>query len=92
MSRRAVSWEHFASFAHFEVVSLPSKPSSSRFTTRRWRSFRERPDARSQNRAFASTPAKAVPALSMERPRQARNQSIHSVTSVVPRCVRSRTS
>ena len=33
MSRRAVSWEHLASFAHFEVVSLPSKPSRSRLRT-----------------------------------------------------------
>jgi hypothetical protein len=29
MSRRAVSCEHLASLAHFDVVSLPSKPSSS---------------------------------------------------------------
>lgn len=30
MSREAVSWEHLASFAHFDDVRLPSKPSSSR--------------------------------------------------------------
>lgn len=28
MSRCAVSCEHFARFAHFDVVSLPSKPSN----------------------------------------------------------------
>jgi hypothetical protein len=26
MSRNAVSWEHFVSFAHFEDVSFPSNP------------------------------------------------------------------
>ncbi len=39
ISRRAVSWEHFASFAHFDVVSFPSKPSRSRLSTRCCRSL-----------------------------------------------------
>ena len=34
MSRSAVSCEHFASFAYFDVVSLPSKPSSRRLRTK----------------------------------------------------------
>ena len=33
MSRRAVSVEHFASKAYFDVESLPSKPSSNRLIT-----------------------------------------------------------
>ena len=40
MSRKAVSCEHLASCAYFDVVSFPSKPSRSRFNTRRWRELR----------------------------------------------------
>jgi len=35
MSRSAVSGEHFSIVAHFEEVSLPSKPSSMRLTMSR---------------------------------------------------------
>ena len=54
MSRKAVSWELFVSFAHFFVVSLPSKPSSNRFSTFVWRSFRGLATKRCQKRAFRS--------------------------------------
>ncbi len=39
MSRRAVSGETFVSLAHFDNVSLPSKPSRSRLNIARCRSF-----------------------------------------------------
>jgi hypothetical protein len=39
MSRSAVSGEVLVNAAHFEEVSLPSKPSSKRLIALRWRSF-----------------------------------------------------
>jgi len=39
MSRRAVSCEHLQIFAHFDEVSLPSKPSKSILSIFCWRSF-----------------------------------------------------
>ena len=93
MSRRAVSWEHLESFAHFDVVRLPSNsPSNRRFMTRRWRSLRGTCAACSQNRALPRTPDRDSWAPSMARPRQSRNQPIHAETSIVPFCVRSRMS
>ena len=76
MSRRAVSWEHLASFAYFDVVSLPSKPSSRRLRTRRWRSLMAMPAIDCQKRALARMAASVVCAPSMARPRQPRNQVV----------------
>src|SRR5260370_1232659 len=73
MSRRAVSWEHLASLAYFDVVSLPSKPSSKRFSTRRWRPLIATPAIASQKRALARTALRVTCAPSMARPRQPRN-------------------
>ena len=46
---------HFASAAHLLLVSLPSKPSRSRFSTFTWRTLREVPCTLLQKRAFCST-------------------------------------
>lgn len=73
MSRSAVSCEHFASFAHFEEVSLPSKPFNNRLIMLRWPSLNSVPANRSQKRALLSTAARMVSARSKARPRHARN-------------------
>ena len=77
----------FASFAHFDVVSLPSKPSSRRLSIWRCRSLSGTPRSCSQKRAFASTAPSAVCAPSIARPRQPRNHSIQGVISRSPFCV-----
>ena len=90
MSRSAVSFELFVSAAHFDVVSFPSKPSSSLLITSRWRSFSGKSRSLSQYRALSVTPESAAWAPSIARVRQPRNHSIQAVTSIVPRCVCSR--
>ena len=70
MSRSAVSGELFVSFAYFDVVSFPSRPSSSRLRTRVWRSLRDTPRILSQNRALVRTvprTASAEMALRIEK-------------------------
>jgi hypothetical protein len=92
MSRLAVSWEHLASFAHLEDVSLPSNPSSSWLTILRWRSLKDSPAWDSQKRALRRTVPRVASAPSKARSKQAKNQCIQGVTSSVPFCVRSRIS
>jgi len=55
MSRNAVSGEHLAIAAHLLLVSLPSKPSSSRLTSFTCRLFSGVVAHRCQNRAFDVT-------------------------------------
>ena len=87
MSRSAVSEEHLAIFAHFAFVSVPSKPSSKRFSMRRWRALIWTSPRVCQKRALASSPARVNCAPLIARPRQARNHASQRVTSNVPCCV-----
>ena len=87
ISRRAVSCEHFSSFAHFEEFNFPSKPFSSRLIISRCRSLKSNSEMRSQKRALPSTAAKIVSARSRARPKQARNHSSQFVISRSPFCV-----
>ena len=95
ISRLAVSCEHLVSFAHYDVMSWPSNPSSSRFTTLRRRPFNGSPAWISQNRAFRCTVASVISAPSKARSRQPRNYCIQVATSRAPsgsaqgcRCIR----
>ncbi len=79
MSRKAVSGEHFSIVAHLLDVSLPSKPSNSRFSMSRCRSLIRAVACRFQKSAFSSTAARMVSAPLKARSRQPRNQ-------LKPRC------
>src|SRR3989304_6002767 len=87
MSRSAVSCEHFAIFAHFDDVSLPSIPSSSLLSMSLCRSLNGAPAWEPQNRAVRKTAASVSFASSKERPRQPRNPFRRSVMSSVACCV-----
>src|SRR3546814_17178117 len=67
MSRKAMSDDAFVIAAHLALVSLPSKPSSSRLMTLRWRSFKGWTATDSQNSALRMTLARMVSARSEER-------------------------
>lgn len=84
ISRSAVSGEHFVSLAHFEVVSLPSKPSSRRLMALRWRSLIAPPARVFQKCALVSTDSRSCPDEPSARLRQFKNHSIHDVMSNVP--------
>ncbi len=90
ISRSAVSWEHLAGLAHFEEVSLPSKPLSRRLTIFRCRSLNFTLAKRSQNRVLSRAEPRIVSDRSKARPRQSRNHSSQCVMSRSPFCVASR--
>ena len=63
-------------FAHFDEVSLPSNPSSSRLSISRCRSLNVAPACPSQNRAFRSTLARVV-SRAVEGAVQAAEEPLH---------------
>ena len=69
----AVSGEHLAIVAHLLLVSLPSKPSSSRLSNFTWRSFSGVVAQCCQNRALVSTPSRVCCAWWTARCRVSRN-------------------
>ena len=74
------------------LVSLPSKPSRSRFSSLICRGFIGVLPQRCQKRAFISTASSVACALASARPNVARNQDSQAVTSMLPFCVCSRMS
>jgi hypothetical protein len=92
VTQRCVPGERFASFAHFDVLSFPSKPSRRRFSASRYRAFSGLSEMDSHKRAMERTDAKVDRAPLMVRLKHTRNRSIQGVLSFVAFCVRSKMS
>ena len=91
-SRRAVSVEHLFIFAHFDDVSLPSKPSHNILTMRVCLSFITVCLCDSQNDALCSVRTTVSMEVVMASFSLSRNHNNHSLMSSSPFCVLSNTS
>ncbi len=78
---RAVSCEHSVILAHFELVSLPSNPSSKRFSISRWRWLTGSAAISSRNCPFRIVAARMLAASDKAWSSTVKNQANQTVMS-----------